>query len=171
VTTGYRPSEAPTLRKAAASAAEPENAGAIVRGGRIASLDGLRGIAALTVLGAHAILAGIAYHHYSARNTVTWLGSLAVSVFFVLSGFVLVRPALHRPLRLRSYYRSRAIRLYLPVWAAIAFAASLHLAFDWRHVTGASWWLNAHGEPETLRDAAKDAALFKTAGWAYVESL
>jgi peptidoglycan/LPS O-acetylase OafA/YrhL len=139
--------------------------------GRVASLDGLRGLAASLVILTHALLAGIAYRTIAPRAFVTWGGSDAVAVFFVLSGFVLVLPVIDGPMRLRSYYPARALRLYLPVWAAIAFAAALHMGTDWRHIDGASWWLNNHGEHLEVQEAARDATLFKTGGWAYVQSL
>jgi peptidoglycan/LPS O-acetylase OafA/YrhL len=141
------------------------------RPGRIGSLDGLRGIAALLVLVTHALLAGIAYRAYAPRAFVTWGGSVAVAIFFVLSGFVLVLPVTSSALNLRSYYPSRAIRLYLPVWAAIALAGGLHVAADWRQIDGASWFLNVHGEHLGIREAFRDATLFKAGGWAYIESL
>ena len=84
--------------------------------GRIASLDGLRGLAAATVLFTHVLLAGIAFHAYDARDAPVWAGNVAVGVFFVLSGFVLTLPSTRRAENWVAYYPARLLRLYLPVW-------------------------------------------------------
>lgn len=53
---------------------------------------------------------------------LAWLGGEAVWLFFVLSGFVLTRAASHPEFSWESYYPSRVVRLYLPVFGAIALA-------------------------------------------------
>ncbi len=109
---------------------------------RISPLDGLRGLAALTVLFHHAALVfpSLAAPHFAGAEVpdvgspqwwlvvtplhVFWEGKSGVYIFFVLSGFVLTLPAVAgRGYVWRSYYPSRLLRLYLPIWGAVAFAA------------------------------------------------
>jgi peptidoglycan/LPS O-acetylase OafA/YrhL len=158
--------------------------------GRLRALDGLRGLAALVVLLHHVLLASApqlaaAYDGgLPPRGTVGWLltytplhivwaGPEAVVVFFVLSGFVLSLPVARGGwLRLGSYYPGRLLRLYLPVWGALAIAAALHLAVSHHAVPGASWWLNRHSQPLEVRAARRDAALLPGAGdWGFTSVL
>ena len=110
---------------------------------RLVSLDALRGVAALVVLIQHSFLVLPAVYAPYSNPHVTgigdlrwwtmytpfhglWDGSVAVMIFFVLSGFVLTLPYLgDRPLDLRSYFPARLVRLYLPVIVAVLFAAVL----------------------------------------------
>ncbi|HUB75554.1 MAG TPA: acyltransferase family protein, partial [Solirubrobacteraceae bacterium] len=125
---------------------ECNSAAPVPRQGRLPALEGLRGLAALVVLVHHSLLATVprfagAYGigPYPLRGTlewwltysplhVIWGGGEAVIVFFVLSGFVLSLPSARsgRALRAVSYYPSRFVRLYLPVWGALIFAALVH---------------------------------------------
>ncbi|SFO04889.1 acyltransferase family protein [Mycetocola miduiensis] len=100
--------------------------------GRIPSLDGVRGIAAVVVvLYHHSLVARPALEQQS--GVWEWLtqspaklliaGSEAVLVFFVLSGLVVALPALQGRLHWLSYYPSRLLRLYLPVGASLLLAA------------------------------------------------
>ena len=143
---------------------------------RYASLDGLRGVASLIVVGYHALLVVPAvsaiYVDKVAPNAFTpawWLyatplrllfaGHEAVLVFFVLSGFVLTLPLLVRPLTARStvaYYGRRAVRLYLPVWGALLFALALALAVPRDPSVGG--WLGSH-LPPTAHALRQDAVL------------
>lgn len=109
-------------------------------GRRIEGLDGLRGVAAMVVVLLHSLLLSDAFVTPFAdpRPTTTpadamwwlthtplhlpWEGSVAVFVFFVLSGFVLCLPARRSRMDWRAYYPSRLVRLYLPVWASIGVA-------------------------------------------------
>lgn len=113
--------------------------------GRLRALDGLRGIAALVVVVHHALLLipamSLAQLDESAAGQpatvwllthtpahLVWAGEEAVLVFFVLSGFVLTLPAVGRPMRWRTYYPRRLVRLYLPVWGSVALTGMLVLA-------------------------------------------
>src|SRR6185312_1226739 len=106
--------------------------------GRVRSLDGLRGLAALIVVEHHALLATVPWlagpygpGPLPTRGSLDWLlvytplhifwaGQEFVVVFFVLSGFVLSLPiARGGRLRIASYYPARLIRLYLPVWGLL----------------------------------------------------
>lgn len=139
---------------------------------RYTSLDGLRGLAAFVVLVHHCCLVspqladavdfGVeqAFDSWVWWVTFTplhliWAGREAVYVFFILSGFVLTLPFLRAaPPSWRAYYPKRIVRIYLPVWASIAFALSMAWANP--RVAGPEFssWLNLHDEqPNLLSDA------------------
>lgn len=143
---------------------------------RYASLDGLRGVASLIVVGYHALLVVPAisavyvdkvqpeaftpeWWLYATPLRLLFAGHEAVLVFFVLSGFVLTLPFLVRPPTGRStlaYYGRRVVRLYLPVWGALAFALALALAVPRDPAVGG--WLGSHHAP-TVHDVWHDALL------------
>jgi peptidoglycan/LPS O-acetylase OafA/YrhL len=132
---------------------------------RISALDGLRGVAALVVVVHHVLMtdAGLAapYLVDGARPTglaarllvytplhLLWNGTVAVFVFFVLSGYVLALPAARgRGIDWWAYYPRRAVRLYLPVAAAVVLALGTAAAVPRHVVPGGSWWLNDHRAP------------------------
>jgi peptidoglycan/LPS O-acetylase OafA/YrhL len=139
---------------------------------RFTALDGLRGLAALVVLIHHALLIipNLADSYRPGAQlsreapdwtwwvTYTpahglWAGTEAVYLFFVLSGFVLALPALEGRISWLSYYARRAVRLYLPSWAAILFAALLALLIPRVAQDSQSWWIAVHQhgiEPQAL---------------------
>lgn len=150
--------------------------------GRLGSLDGLRGLAALVVVIHHCVLslpsladqlhAPDRSHQLAWLLTYTplhlvWAGGEAVLVFFVLSGLVLSRPFLAR----RSspawgaYYRKRLLRLYVPVLAAVALTGLVLALVPRRPVTGWSWWMVAHAVPDRLATLVHDAFLLDGTGW------
>jgi peptidoglycan/LPS O-acetylase OafA/YrhL len=56
-------------------------------------------------------------------------GDEAVTIFFILSGFVITLPVLQKAnFSWAAYYPARLIRLYVPTWAALAFASLLLVA-------------------------------------------
>jgi peptidoglycan/LPS O-acetylase OafA/YrhL len=143
---------------------------------RFRSLDGLRGVAAMVVVGYHILLVIPAVSRaFSSADASTWsvewwlyrtplrlffAGHEAVLVFFVLSGFVLtlpLRPQLHQTGSWLSYYGRRLIRLYLPVWGSLVFALVLAVLVT-RNVNAASPWIAAH-KPPTAIAFAKDLLL------------
>jgi peptidoglycan/LPS O-acetylase OafA/YrhL len=110
---------------------------------RFALFDSLRAFAALGVLVSHAgFLAGASQDAW--YGSVVAQGSVGVTVFFVISGFLLYRPFLAADLegrpraRLRDYARRRVLRIIPAYWLAltvIAAVLSLHGVFghDWWH--------------------------------------
>ncbi len=96
---------------------------------RMASIDGLRGLAALSVFGFHGWLYTMPTPDASNRSTVGDYGAhelrLGLVLFFVLSGYLLSRPwfaaALDglRPPDLRRYLRTRAARIAPAYYAAL----------------------------------------------------
>jgi peptidoglycan/LPS O-acetylase OafA/YrhL len=145
------------------------------------SLDGLRGVAALIVVLHHIALAtspGINDGHagglierflLQTPGAVFIAGPEAVIVFFVLSGFVLAWPFVGgAKLRLASYYARRFLRLYVPVWGALALAAILHAAVARPHVVGATEWLDRHAIPMSVTEGVRQATLmFPPGGLAF----
>jgi peptidoglycan/LPS O-acetylase OafA/YrhL len=170
-------------------------------GGRVRALDGLRGVAALVVLVHHSLLASapslaavytvgvsepwwVADLRTPARGSFEWLlaysplhlfwaGPEFVVVFFVLSGFVLALPVANGlRLAVGTYYPTRMLRLYLPVWGALVLAAVMHRAVGHTPIPGASWWLDLHSAPLTYEALTRDALLGAHAGdWAYTDVL
>jgi peptidoglycan/LPS O-acetylase OafA/YrhL len=123
---------------------------------RLHALDGLRGFAAFLVVLHHVLLIAQPVSQPSGAPAVGsvwwWLertplklltaGHEAVIVFFVLSGVVVVLPALrHVDFSWPGLVVSRVVRLMLPAWAAIVFASALLLAVPRvpSQVTGGSW--------------------------------
>ena len=90
---------------------------------RFASLDAVRGLAALSVFFAH-LHAVFVSHHIALDLTpafLLWAGGEAVILFFVLSGFVLVRRADHGvPQSLRAFWWGRLARIGVPSWVMLA---------------------------------------------------
>jgi peptidoglycan/LPS O-acetylase OafA/YrhL len=140
----------------------PPTAARATPDGRLSSLDGLRGLAALIVVFHHLSLTygPIADVFYVSQYPPTaspawWLtlspaqllvaGPEAVLVFFVLSGVVLTLPVLRRAgsFDWAAYYPQRVVRLYLPAIASVAFAAILVLATSWSSAPSTSKWVAA----------------------------
>lgn len=148
--------------------------------GRRRELDGLRGVAALVVVVHHLALLDPALASavlgqdvavgwravitYSPLHVV-WAGTEAVSVFFVLSGYVLVRPYLHgRRMEPACYLRQRSLRLYLPVVVAVLLAISLRGAASllpgWGSETGP--WFAKFWHVTDLQGVLRDVSLLWT---------
>jgi peptidoglycan/LPS O-acetylase OafA/YrhL len=121
----------------------PRSADAGHSTGRVAPLDGLRGIAALVVLMHHALLltptffaaysgtaeSGPHRGEWWLTHTpmhLLWAGDEAVLVFFVLSGLVLALPAMRWDRQgWLGYFVRRIPRLYVPVWGSLVLATAL----------------------------------------------
>ncbi len=116
---------------------------------RVASLDGLRGIAAMVVLIRHAFNAidmPIARQHDFLASPLALLLNAqgAVQLFFVLSGFVLAASVARdeKAAALAGFAVRRVFRIYPPYILALlfAFGASFFYA-DMTTASGASRWL------------------------------
>lgn len=123
---------------------------------RLLALDGLRGVAAFLVVLHHILLIAQPVSQPPGEPAVgSWwwwvertplklltAGHEAVIVFFVLSGVVVVLPALRRvDFSWPGLVVSRVVRLILPAWAAIVFATALLLIVPRvpAQVTGGTW--------------------------------
>jgi peptidoglycan/LPS O-acetylase OafA/YrhL len=159
---------------------------------RIKALDGLRGIAALIVVFHHILIAsstslanifrptrptyptsGIAWLVARTPIHIVWAGPEMVTVFFVLSGYVLALPAAARGTRWfdASYYPRRFVRLYLPAWAALLVGVTLHELHTHR-IEGLSWWLNDHAGGASVVAGLRDATLVhQGSAWSYTSVL
>lgn len=86
---------------------------------RFATLDGLRGLAALLVM----------FYHAGAKSPLAMPGGyLAVDLFFALSGFVIAlayEPRLRAGLSLREFTVNRLIRIYPMLFVGVAVGALL----------------------------------------------
>ena len=97
------------------------------------SLDALRGIAALAVVVAHTTIAGLykveplwGYLKWSPLK-ILWSGHQAVILFFVLSGFALVRMWQSiKSNRYDAYFVSRVARLFPPYMASVLLALAAY---------------------------------------------
>lgn len=149
---------------------------------RVSSLDGLRGIAAVVVVIHHALLTlpGFADAYYDTADGsplawvlsytplhAFWAGTEAVYLFFVLSGMVLVLPVIRqgRSFSWLAYYPRRVLRLYLPVIAAVVFAAVLVALVPRFDAPGLGAWINDRTPRYNLDGFLHDIALlFGTSG-------
>lgn len=100
---------------------------------RIPSLDGLRAISIIFVIIGHLIggMEGVA-HHLGPIDTLLFHlfgnGFVGVSIFFVLSGFLITTLLIHeydrtQLISLSDFYFRRAFRILPPLYAYIAFVA------------------------------------------------
>lgn len=130
--------------------------------GRIETLDSVRGIAAFIVVIHHCFLTQPVYSDFffskwktNATGLVSWLflhtpariawaGYEAVTLFYVLSGFVLALPWVEgRPTDYRTFAIRRLCRLYIPYLVAIAVAGILNTVLLQRaNVSAASKWVS-----------------------------
>lgn len=121
--------------------------------GRYEQLDGLRGIAALVVFLFHAVM--MAVPDPSAVRVLSfplfrpfWDGPGAVTLFFVLSGFVLTLPYTGpepRKLHVFPFLIRRVARLYPAYWAGLVLALVFRsFVFHPEGVSGLSPWTGTH---------------------------
>jgi peptidoglycan/LPS O-acetylase OafA/YrhL len=136
--------------------------GATPQKGRLAHLDGLRGIAAVVVVVFHMMSAltpqlvpdqsdaplWVAY----LPMAVLWNGPFAVSVFFVLSGFVVTQAAIGRPEAIWVKVAVRYMRLAVPSLLSVLLAWLLLTAMPDRAgelfaLTGSRWLQHTYQHP------------------------
>jgi peptidoglycan/LPS O-acetylase OafA/YrhL len=105
-------------------------------------MDSLRAIAALGVVLTHVfVFTGVVQHHW--WGAVPANLSVGVSVFFVLSGFLLYRPFFNAELtgaprpRLRDFARRRVLRIVPAYWVALTVLA---IYPGVPGVFGPEWW-------------------------------
>ena len=126
-----------------------------VTGTRSQALDGLRGLAAMSVLILHftQVFRDTSYPQYATFSrfmeilsgtpvSLIWGGSQAVTLFFVLSGFVLYRMLASTPMNYGSFAARRIIRLWLPYIAVINLAVLGIYVVGSNPIEGQSAWLN-----------------------------
>ncbi len=103
---------------------------------QIPTLDGWRGIAILMVLADHATIAALQrYPHPWMR-----IGLHGVTLFFVLSGFLITSNLLAGPIDLKKFYIRRFFRLMPTAWTFLAALLLLNLSgihcTSWREIRG-----------------------------------
>lgn len=137
--------------------------------GRIQSLDGLRGVAALVVLLHHWLLIA----EPLLEGTVSWAvisespvklltaGNEAVLVFFVLSGLVVVLPVFRENFSWMGFLSARVVRLYGPVIASLALSALLIFLVprDRSAMPAGSWMAETHAESVSVGSFLAQASL------------
>src|ERR1700676_2157539 len=96
---------------------------------RIPALDGWRGVAILLVLFDHAQAALIGSYYQPWMQT----GQHGVTIFFVLSGYLITSKLLQGPIDLKSFYVRRFFRLMPVAWA---YLAALWISGE---ITGLHW--------------------------------
>lgn len=144
---------------------------------RVASLDGLRGSAALVVLVHHSFLLApvLARPYYFPAPSgegvrawlmiysplhLVWAGTEAVFLFFVISGVALTLATASPRFSWSSYFPSRMVRLYGPIVVAVIFAAiTIFLVPRTGGVQGL--WLAGRPEHYSLGAMAKDMVLLE----------
>ncbi len=100
--------------------------------GRIASIQLLRALAALTVAAGHIAFA-FAEHIGSGLGLVPTdgaAGQIAVMLFFIVSGYVMVvssKPLFGRPGARRAFWTRRIIRIMPPYWIATGLLVLIFL--------------------------------------------
>lgn len=103
---------------------------------RIPSLDGLRAISIVMVMGLHTIQRYGAEHpeqHVSLWWSVVLNGGLGVYVFFVISGYLITRLLLHEQstrgtISVSGFYVKRAFRILPPLYLYVGVLGVLNLA-------------------------------------------
>src|ERR1039458_3887087 len=121
---------------------------------RIPSLDGLRAISILMVLIGHALFS----YHGEHRMGWSYLGNgdLGVSIFFVISGFLITALLLREfdkngDISLRYFYFRRALRILPPFYAfllAVLIVWRLGwIASDWRSLSSSLFFLRDYMLP------------------------
>lgn len=86
---------------------------------RFRELDGLRGIAAFAVILSHyTYLFDVIFPGHTPFPVAIPLGGLGVSLFFMISGFVILMTAERKP-QPAGFAQARAVRLYPTYWASL----------------------------------------------------
>lgn len=152
------------MAKAGAVSAIQEEAALQARSGgrRIYQLDALRGLAAVTVVAHHARLVehGTVPPWYLAPFLA---GPQAVSLFFVLSGFVLSLPYLQGRSQPYNIYAVRRIaRIYLPFALAAALSIAISVPFHKVHLPLSPWFQGQWRCPVTWQTVVAQMCMWPT---------
>lgn len=110
---------------------------------RFPLFDGLRALAALSVLVYHVGFYSRANEGEAGLSPFLARLNVGVAVFFVISGFLLYRPLLHgrvagRPVRIRDYARRRVLRIVPAYWVALTVLA---IVVGLPGVFTGRWWV------------------------------
>ncbi len=148
----------------------------------IAYLDSIRGLAALTVINEHFVIAyGLPCKSQSCQQLldysplhIGWDGGAAVSMFFVLSGFVLslkyfctIHPAYTQTFSLLPFITGRIYRIWLPycvilLISALLYQHTLETPLLKTLLTPSDWIVNMwRNNPLTLMDKVRESFLLK----------
>jgi peptidoglycan/LPS O-acetylase OafA/YrhL len=134
---------------------------------RFDSLQGLRGVAALSVVIGHffALFYLTQYDQGTPLEVMRPISHLfgilahkAVWIFFVLSGFVLTHQLCSRTYTHRQYLIARLIRLYIPVWVAIGLnvAVIYCIRYQKKEIT---FWLGTSPDLLSIQSLALELLL------------
>lgn len=156
-------------------------------GARVQALDSLRGLAALSVVFHHCLVAFSEFWavYESGKQPTSrlvkflafspvhllWGGLEAVIVFYVLSGFVLTFPFCKpQPPCYTSFLLKRICRIYIPYFVAIVSAALLLNAGSAFRVTGLSPWFNQFwNQPVSWLAVVDHLFMLGRAKWNYID--
>lgn len=164
---------------ATADATVPDVVAPPPRHPRFPLFDGLRAIAVLSVVGVHADLAANGYIGNGLVDRLLAHLNVGVTIFFVISGFLLYRPFIaHRAQgaqapALRDYGKRRFLRIYPAYWLVLTV---LTIGPGVTGVYGGQWWqqyailhtLPLHGG-SSCTDAFQECGLAQT--WSLVIEL
>jgi peptidoglycan/LPS O-acetylase OafA/YrhL len=118
---------------------------------RIPSLDGLRALSILLVLGLHSLQRLEFTRHVPWMWAAIFNGATGVYIFFVISGYLITSLLLHEhekrgSISLRGFYFRRAMRILPPLYAYIAVLALLgwagRLAINKRDILSALFFVH-----------------------------
>lgn len=139
---------------------------------RYATLDSLRGLAALVVVFHHHLLVLPSLFPYTQNAGgwqalltysplhVLWAGGEAVVFFFVLSGFVLSLAVWQgRPLDMQVFIPRRIVRLWLPMIISVTLAWLIAALLPAPTIPEASTWLNSIWQAAQWRTYAEHLLL------------
>lgn len=131
---------------------------------RFPLFDSLRGLAALAIVLTHTGLASGANVYAFYGNMLARL-DIGVTLFFILSGFLLYRPFVaarlegRPPIRLRDYTRRRVLRIVpaywlaltaLAIWPGLVFGAPRWIYYAFGQSYNAAWVLGGLGQAWSL---------------------
>ena len=142
---------------------------------RLAYLDSVRGIAAMGVVFSHFFLAygfprSISFWITNSPLHIFWDGFAAVSMFFVLSGFVLSAKYFSSPVPLPNYFffaGARFVRIWIPFFATLAISFAMYTIFSSKNqfFTIESDWIRTFWTKDySFESLLKQTFLFQNSG-------